>query len=72
MGHSTIRCHAGLLLSCRAEPSARAGEGDGCRAAHHASTAQPRASVVPVADCYRVAGRGDDRENAGLRHAEVV
>jgi len=37
-----------------------------------ASTARPRSNVITVADCYRVAGRGEDRENAGVKHAEVV
>jgi hypothetical protein len=38
----------------------------------HASTAQPRSNVITVADCYHDHGRGEDRENAGVKHAEVV
>jgi len=36
------------------------------------STAQPRSTVGTVADCYRGHGRGEDRENVGVKHAEVV
>jgi len=37
-----------------------------------ASTAQPSSNVITVADCCRVAGRGEGRGNAGVKHAEVV
>ena len=37
-----------------------------------ASTTEPSANVGTVADCYRVAGHGEGRGNAGVKHAEVV
>jgi hypothetical protein len=36
------------------------------------STARPRSNVITAADCYCVAGRGEGRGNAGVKHAEVV
>ena len=38
----------------------------------HASIAQPRSDLITVADCYRVAGRGEGRETAGVKRADVV
>ena len=37
-----------------------------------ASTAQPRSNVGTVANCYRGHGRGEDREIAGVKPAEVT
>src|SRR5712691_10985316 len=36
------------------------------------STAQRRSTVGTATDCYCVAGRGEDRENAGVKDAEVI
>jgi hypothetical protein len=35
-------------------------------------TTRPRSNVVTAADCYRGEGRGEDRETAGVKHAEVI
>jgi hypothetical protein len=36
------------------------------------STAQPSSNAVTAADCYHVHGRGENRGNAGVKHAEVI
>ncbi len=44
------------------------------RAIKRTATPLPRshANVGTVADCYRADGRGEDREDAGVKHAEVT